>query len=142
MYKNFIAIHLNKFKTIDEFNKLLEDNHLQNINPEVLFNIKSDGYTKVFLDQQTQEVIGFAHKSLKGQIKFCDELISHLKNVKSIDFKRETLSDSHKSQEPSSEIELNSENLSIDSILDKINLSGMNSLNSFEKEFLRKNSNS
>jgi len=121
-YKNnFLVIHLNKFKSIEEFNQVLEDNDISKVCPKSLYAMKLEGYTKVFLDNQTHEMFAFSHTTLKGKIKFCDEFEDMLKTERSIDFDKKP------------------KNISINSILDKINEKGINSLNRYEKEFLENN---
>ena len=118
--KNWLVIHLNKFRTEVEIQTVLTDNGIEIISAQALFQMKADGYTKVFLDATTHELFAFCHTSLRSQIKFCDEFLDMLKNDRSIDFVKEP------------------QNLSIDLVLDKINERGIDSLNRYEREFLEK----
>jgi len=123
LYKdNFLSLHLGKFNTLEDFKRVLSDNGLNNIDAQVVFAMKSDGYTKVFFDTETGRMVGFCHNTLKKQVKFTDNFVNHLRNQKSIDI----------IPEPT--------DLSIDTILDKIGSKGLNSLNRYEKAFLENNS--
>lgn len=114
----FLAIHLNKFKTIQEFENLLKDNNIKTTTAKYLQKIKEDGYTKVFIDKNTHELVAFCHTSIKGEVKFTVEYVQFLKNLKSIDIKKEKTE------------------LDLDKILDKIIKGGLDSLTFQEKEFL------
>ena len=120
-YKNIISIHLTKFNSVDEFQKLIDDNKLVNIDAEKLFEHKQKGYLKGFLDKETHRIIAYTHKNDKKKIQFQDEFLDFLKNLKSIDTQKE-------------EVEL-----SIDMILDKISANGIDSLSKKEKTFLESN---
>ena len=123
LYKdNFLSLHLGKFNTLEDFKRVLSDNGLNNIDAQVVFAMKSDGYTKVFFDTETGRMVGFCHNTLKKQVKFTDNFVNHLRNQKPIDI----------IPEPT--------DLSIDTILDKIGSKGLNSLNRYEKAFLENNS--
>jgi hypothetical protein len=117
-----ISIHFNKFETVDHLKRALDDNNIDFCDAHILMDAKKDGYTKVFLDVFDKKVIGFVHKSNKKDIIFCSAFTEILKNMKSIDINREP------------------KVLSIDSILDKINERGINSLTNNEKIFLAENS--
>lgn len=121
MFSNIISIHLRRFKNVEDFQNLCDDNNLDNIDPESLFNLKENGYIKVFLDSNTHQVIALTHIEDKKLIQISEEFIIHMKNMPSITTKSKTI-------------------LSIDSILDKINLKGLESLTSREREFLKNNS--
>jgi len=121
-FNNIIAIHLNKFKTVEDFQRLIDDNNLnETVDAQKMIEHKEMGFTKMFFDATTKEGIAFVHKSDK-KITFQPEFLDHLKNMKSIDFKK-----------------VSSFDLSIDSILDKINERGIESLSKKEKEFLENN---
>lgn len=123
LYKdNFLALHLGKFNTLEDFKRVLSDNGLHNIDAQVVFHMKSHGYTKIFFDTETGRMVGFCHDTLKKQVKFTYNFVNHLRNQKSIDI----------IPEPT--------DLSIDTILDKISSKGLNSLNRYEKAFLENNS--
>jgi hypothetical protein len=119
---NLLAIHLNKFKTIEDLSKMLEDNGISILDAQKILTFKNEGYTKLFIDSETHKLKAFCHISLKGDIKLCEDYVSELKNMKSLDVVKEP------------------KGLSIDSILDKINNTGLNSLNKYEKAFLENNS--
>jgi len=119
---NLLAIHLNKFKTIEDLSKMLEDNDIYILDAQKILTFKNEGYTKLFIDSETHKLKAFSHTSLKGDIKLCEDYVSELKNMKSLDVVKEP------------------KDLSIDSILDKINNTGLNSLNKYEKAFLENNS--
>jgi hypothetical protein len=121
MFSNIICIHLRRFKSVEEFQTLLDDNNLDQIDPESLFNLMLDGYTKLFLDVNTFKIVGLTHQENKRLIQISEDFILFMKNMNSITIK-------------SSKI------LTIDAILDKITSKGIESLTKREKEFLNNNS--
>jgi gamma-glutamyl phosphate reductase len=121
-YNNILSIHLTRFNTVEEIEKVLVDNNIKTLCAEKLFEHKEKGYLKVFIDGQTQCVIAYTHKDDKKKIQFQEEFTNFLKNMKSINFSREV------------------EDLSIDIILDKISSKGIDSLTKREKLFLENNS--
>ncbi len=123
MFSNVISIHLRRFKTIQDYEKLLLDNGLDKIDAEALYNLKMDGYTKIFIDQGTFKIIGYCHFLDKKLIQISEDFVLHLKNMDSISY--------NKTQK----------NLTIDSILDKISEKGIDSLTTQEVNFLNNNSN-
>lgn len=122
MFTNIISIHLRRFKSIEDFQNLCDENNLDNIDAESLYNLMTNGYIKVFLDANSHEVIGLTHTENKRLLQISEEFIVHMKNMPSISLKPKTV-------------------LTIDSILDKINSKGLDSLTKREKEFLNNNSN-
>jgi len=114
--KNIISIHLKAFKTVEEFKALLSDNNITFLSPEKLADAFEKGWKKVFIDKSTEIVIAYLHSGAK-KISFDEELLDELNNMPSIGF---------------SKVEL-----TMDSVLDKINAYGMDSLNKREKEFLK-----
>lgn len=121
MFSNVISIHLRRFKSVEDYQKLLDDNEMDNIDAEACYNLMMEGYTKIFIDKNTYKIIGYCHGFDKKLIQISEDFIVHLKNMNSIGFKR-------------------NQNLTIDSILDKINEKGIDSLTNKEKEFLNNNS--
>lgn len=122
MFSNVISIHLKRFKSAEDFQKLLDDNNLDDINSESLYTLMLEGYTKIFLDINTHKIVALTHQEDKKLIQISEDFIVHLRKMNSITFK---------SRRP---------NLTVDSILDKINLTGIESLTEREKEFLKNNS--
>jgi hypothetical protein len=122
MFSNVISIHLRRFKSVEDFEKLLSDNELDNIDPEACFNLMMEGYTKIFIDKNTFKIVGYCHGLDKKLIQISEDFVLHLKNMNSISFKKST------------------QHFTIDSILDKINEKGIDSLTKLEKEFLNNNS--
>jgi len=120
MFSNVISIHLRRFKTIEDFENLLEQNDLIRIDAGACYNLMLDGYTKIFLDKNTSKIVGYCHQTDKKLIQISEDFVLYLKNMNSINFKREKLS--------------------IDSILDKISQYGIKSLTKTEEEFLKNNS--
>jgi hypothetical protein len=121
MFSNVISIHLRRFKSVEDYQKLLDDNEMDNIDAEACYNLMMEGYTKIFIDKNTYKIIGYCHGFDKKLIQISEDFIVHLKNMNSIGFKK-------------------NHNLTIDSILDKINEKGIDSLTKTEKEFLNNNS--
>jgi len=126
---NLLAIHLNKFKTIEDLSKMLEDNGISILDAQKILTFKNEGYTKLFIDSETHKLKAFCHISLKGDIKLCEDYVSELKNMKSLDVVKEPKGLS---------IDSSMIILETDAILDKINEYGMESLAQEEKEFLSK----
>jgi hypothetical protein len=122
MFGGVISIHLRRFKSVEDFERLFEDNELDNLDPEACHKLMLEGFTKVFIDKETHKIIGFCHSQDKKLIQISEDFILHLKTMNSLTFK------------PSPN------NFSIDSILDKINELGIDSLTKKEKEFLNNNS--
>jgi hypothetical protein len=44
--QNIISIHLTRFKSVEDFQNLLDDNGIKNIDAKKLFEHKEAGYTK------------------------------------------------------------------------------------------------
>lgn len=122
MFSNVLSIHLKRFKTIEDFERLIDDNELDNIDPEACYQLMVEGFTKLFIDSNTYKIIGYQHGSDKRLIQISEDFIINLKHMNSITFKRRP------------------QNFTIDSILDKINAKGIESLTKQEKEFLNNNS--
>jgi hypothetical protein len=122
MFSNVISIHLRRFKTLEDFEKVLEDNELDKIDPESLYKLLLEGYTKLFIDKETFKIIGYCHTVDRKLIQISEDFILHLRDMNSITFKSKK------------------GNFTIDSILDKISQFGIESLTYQEKEFLKNNS--
>jgi len=122
MFSNVICIHLRRFKSPEEFQRLLDDNELDSIDPEALYNLMLEGFTKIYFDVNTHKIIGLTHIENKKLIQISEDFIIHLRKMNSITLKPKN------------------QNLTIDSILDKINLKGIDSLTEKEKDFLKNNS--
>ena len=113
---------MRRFKTLEDFEKVLEDNELDKIDPESLYKLLLEGYTKLFIDKETFKIIGYCHTVDRKLIQISEDFILHLRNMNSITFKSKK------------------GNFTIDSILDKISQFGIESLTYQEKEFLKNNS--
>lgn len=103
---------------------LLQQYELNLIDGESCFSLMQDGFTKIFIDKKTYKLIGYCHQSNRKMVQISDDFISHLRKMDSISIKK-----------PKTKYKL-----SIDSILDKINEFGLESLTQKEKEFLKNNS--
>lgn len=122
---NFICIHMNRFKDLDEFITLLEDNDLDTkIDPNVLLDMKNEGYLKVWFDRETFETIAWTVHPYKRVLCMNYEYTQFLKDSKSITIK-------HNKAPKKDDFVLNK-------ILDKIAEKGIDSLSSKEKSFLDK----
>ena len=122
MFGGVISIHLRRFKSVEDFQRLFDDNDLENIDAEACYKLMLEGYTKIFIDKETHKIVGFCHSQDRKLIQISDDFIFHLKTMNSLTFKPTPT------------------NLSIDSILDKINELGIDSLTKYEKQFLNNNS--
>jgi len=119
--KNIICIHLTRFHDLEDFRKMLRDNGLSAfIEAKVLFNLKQDGYLKLWLDNQTFRTIAWTTSPDKKRLHFSDDYAQFLKDLNSLTFIEKS----------------ESTNLNLDQILDKIAKSGIESLTTHEKEFL------
>jgi hypothetical protein len=121
--KNIICIHLTRFYDLEDFRKMLRDNGLSAfIEAKVLFNLKKDGYLKLWLDNQTFRTIAWTTSPDKKRLHFSDDYAQFLKDLNSLTFIEKS----------------ESTNLNLDQILDKIAKSGIESLTTNEKQFLDK----
>jgi len=119
--KNIICIHLTRFYDLEDFRKMLRDNGLSAfIEAKVLFNLKQDGYLKLWLDNQTFRTIAWTTSPDKKRLHFSDDYAQFLKDLNSLTFIEKS----------------ESTNLNLDQILDKIAKSGIESLTTHEKQFL------
>jgi len=114
-FNNILAIHLENFKSIEDFKTLLEDNNITTIIPEKIFGMIELGWKKVFIDKTSGYVIGYTHADSK-EIILDETFTKELNNMTSITFSKE--------------------DLSVDAILEKIHIHGIDSLNSKEKAYL------
>jgi hypothetical protein len=110
---------LKRFKSVESFQKLLDDNGIQNLDATKLFEHKESGYTKIFFDKNTLEAVAYVHESSKKEIIFQDDFKEFLKNMKSLSSKTD-----------------NKIVLDVDVILEKISKKGIDSLSKKEREFL------
>jgi hypothetical protein len=116
---NIILIDLSKQKS-DLFKDLLKDNNLSGkICPDTLSKFKSDGYIKLWIDSKTYDIIAFTTKQNKKDIQFSLIFKSYMRSIKHLKIKEKDICQN------------------IDSILDKISLSGMGSLTPSELKFLK-----
>ena len=119
--KNLICIHLTRFYDLEDFRRMLRDNGLSSyIEAKVLLNLKHDGYLKLWLDNQTFRTVAWTSSPDKKRVHFSDDYSQFLKDMNSLTF-----------VEPN-----NSTSLNLDTILDKIAKSGIESLTTHEKQFL------
>jgi hypothetical protein len=122
MFSNVISIHLRRFKTLEDFERVLEENELHKIDAESCYKLMLEGYTKIFIDKETLKMIGYCHSVDKKLIQISEDFILYLRDMNSITFKTKKT------------------DFTIDSILDKISQLGIESLTYQEKEFLKNNS--
>jgi hypothetical protein len=130
MLNNMICIHLKRYKNIDDINKLLKENNLLFLSAEKLLKCLNDGYLKLFFDKKNLDLIAYTHLESKKKIIFTDAFLIYMNNMNSIGLnsKREIKKTDFKNIK-----------LTIDDILDKINLSGIESLSELEKGILNNN---
>jgi len=118
-FNNVFVIHLTRFNTLEEFEKVLKFNGIEGVNANKLVEHKNNGYLKIFFDRKTSNPIAFTHNSDKKKIHFQENYLDFLKNMPSLTYE----SDYKK-------------NLDVDTILEKISAQGIGSLSKFEKDFL------
>jgi hypothetical protein len=120
--KNIICIHLTRFNSAQEFEKMLRDNGISNyVESKVLMDLKRDGFLKIWLDSSKYETIAWTKSPNKKEVCFSQNYSSFLKDMKSLSFIH---------------VEQSTSNYNIDNILDKISVYGINSLTVSEKQFL------
>ena len=123
-YSSIIAFHLDNFSSADELEEVLKDAGLdEKIEAERMFELKADGFDKIFLDVQTGNTIAYHVKGMiPNQVVPMQEFIGHLVEQPCV-----------------SEI-ITRRPLDMDEILDKIYKKGMDSLTDRERKFLREQS--
>lgn len=123
-YSSIIAFHLDNFSSADELEEVLKDAGLdEKIEAEHMFELKADGFDKIFLDVQTGNAIAYHVKGMiPNQVVPMQEFIGHLVEQPCV-----------------SEI-ITRRPLDMDEILDKIYKKGMDSLTDRERKFLREQS--
>jgi len=101
---------------------MLRDNGLSAyIEAKVLLNLKHDGYLKLWLDNQTFRTVAWTSSPDKKRVHLSDDYLQFLKDMNSLTFVEPYGSKS---------------SLNLDTILDKIAKSGIESLTQNEKQFL------
>jgi acyl carrier protein phosphodiesterase len=123
-YSSIIAFHLDNFTSADELEEVLKDAGLdEKIEAERMFELKADGFDKIFLDVQTGNAIAYHVKGMNpNQVVPMQEFIGHLV------------------EQPCVSKIITRRPLDMDEILDKIYKKGMNSLTDRERKFLREQS--
>src|ERR1035437_8863222 len=110
---NYLVIDLRKFKTLEDIDKVLEDNNLSDfVSADKLMKLKSEGFEKIVLDKTTHVVIASTNKDNldSKQIIFQIDFLDYLRSLNSIDFV------------PEDKIEVGKiEDMKLDDVLDKIN---------------------
>ncbi len=117
-FNSYIRIDLFKIKTVDDCEKLLIDNNIneESISAPKLFSYK-DTIDTFFYDTTSFFVIAIIPKGTK-EIQFISDFLQYLSKLKPITPKKTTLD--------------------LDQILDKISTSGLGSLSSIEMRFLKR----
>ena len=123
-YSSIIAFHLDNFSSVDELEEVLKDAGLdEKIEAERMFELKADGFDKIFLDVQTGNAIAYHVKGMNpNQVVPMQEFIGHLV------------------EQPCVSKIITRRPLDMDEILDKIYKKGMDSLTDRERKFLREQS--
>jgi len=123
-YSSIIAFHLDNFSSADELEDVLKDAGLhEKIQADRMFELKADGFDKVFLDVETGNAIAYHMKGMNPkQVVPMQEFIGHLV------------------EQPCVSQIISRRPLDMDEILDKIYKKGMDSLTDRERKFLNKQS--
>jgi hypothetical protein len=116
---DIIVFDLRKYNTIEDIENIASNNGLQ-IDCKKLSDL-SVKYSKVFIDKMSNELFAVIYKG-SNEVTMSKDCENRLLKIKS--------------KSPIKE----SKELSIDTILDKINETGYDSLSAIEKYFLKKNS--
>lgn len=140
---NLLCFHTNLFNTFEQVEKMIQDRNL-NIDPYIIWDSKSNGRLKIWVDSETHNILFWTQKGDKrGTICMSSHYLTQINNMKSICYDKkvrvpqpqevQTTSTTSKNVTPS---DLNQSILNI--ILDKISSKGIGSLNDKEKSFLDK----
>jgi len=123
-YSSIIAFHLDNFSSADEIDGVLKDAGLEEkIQADRMFELKADGFDKIFLDVETGNAIAYHVKGMApNQVVPMQEFIGHLV------------------EQPCVSKIITRRPLNMDEILDKIYKKGMDSLTDRELKFLREQS--
>ena len=85
-FNNVFVIHLTRFNTLEEFEKVLKFNGIEGVNANKLVDHKNNGYLKIFFDRKTSNPIAFTHNSDKKKIHFQENYLDFLKNMPSLTY--------------------------------------------------------
>ena len=123
-YSSIIAFHLDNFSSADELEDVLKSAGLhEKIQADRMFELKADGFDKVFLDVETGNAIAYHIKGMNpNQVVPMQEFIAHLV------------------EQPCVSQIIKRRPLDIDEILDKIYKKGIDSLTDRERSFLKEQS--
>ena len=119
-----ICVDLRKYSTYDDLKKLFEDNEIKGLYVEKILELR-EKYPKIWIDIVGNELFAVLQKN--GEIILSVNTDNHLLALKSLKPHDKRLASDFS-------------DLSLDSILDKINTHGMDSLTAREKYFLKKKS--
>jgi hypothetical protein len=122
MKLNIISVNLNKYSTVGEYKKLFEQNNLS-LKAEAMVEMRAK-FSKVFIDTVNSIVISVVLKD--GSYALTEEMEKFLSSIQPLSMKNKN--------------EAFNLNFNVDDLLDKINESGIDSLTSREKLFLKENS--
>jgi len=119
---NVIAVSLNKYSTIEEYQKLADDNNIPLI-PEAMLEMRVK-FSKAFVDIKNGIVVAVIRKD--GSFALTEDMEKTLSEIQPL-----------KMKETNPALNLDYQ---VDDLLDKINEQGINSLSAREKLFLKRNS--
>lgn len=120
---NFIKVDLRIINTLENCIRILKDNNIseEKVSAQKLFDLKSS-IDIIFFDDQNLSLVAFIRKKEK-QIEFVKEFYDDLHDLDALKYTKK-------------QINLQSETLKLDLILEKISSKGLNSLTPREREFL------
>jgi hypothetical protein len=143
---SIFLIDFRNFRDFNEFKNFVIKNRMSWDSVDSWWKVHTGewcGYRidKIWIDPITNALIGY---ELGGERRFSDDFLNYIQTIKPIDLKSEPIRDQiSKYQRENPGLSKDNQNsnqvvgeMTIDSILDKINLSGINSLTKIEKEFL------
>lgn len=123
----YIKIDLRDFNSIKDLKRSLREIGADDKVAKYLFHLKDDKeITIILVDKINFEA--FAYYDKNSNIQLCGNLINNIKKEKCLKFITKG--------EKKVFVKLSVENMSVDLILDKISLSGINSLTKVEKDYL------
>lgn len=126
----YIKIDLRDFKSIKDLRRSLKDIGVAAEVAKYLFHIKDDKEIKIiFVDKVYFQPFAYCDEDLN--VKFFQNVVDEMRKEKSLNF-------IPKSENKKINENTFSQNMSVDSILDKINIFGVDSLTKIEKDFLEK----
>jgi len=128
-YTNLICIHLTSLRSLTEIDEMIENMEFTNMDADELWQMKKNGIQKIWLDASSLDLVYWIDRENgRKNILINEDYISGLREMKSISYKKVKKSDFALTTDKTES--------NIDSILDKINEHGIDSLTKKERDIL------